>query len=98
MSGAELTERHQRVGDASALHCRGEVIERRQRVERHERRQLAVQCPDDVNRVRAALLLRLDAHWELGRLLGDVVDLAREILEDQIAHLLRLLDRAQLSR
>src|SRR6266478_6429078 len=46
----------------------------------------------------AALLLCLDAHRKLLRLLCDIVDLPRKTLEDQVAHLLRLLDRAQLRR
>jgi hypothetical protein len=37
-------------------------------------------------------LLCLDAHRKLLRLLGDVVDILRKTLEDQVAHLLRGLD------
>jgi hypothetical protein len=60
--------------------------------------QLAVQPADDIYRLRVALQLGLDAHRKLLRLLGDVVDLPRKTLEDHVAHLLRLLDRAQLRR
>jgi hypothetical protein len=96
--GTELAERQQRVRDATAGHLAGEVIERDQCVQRHQWLQLAVQCADDIYRVRAALFLCLDAHWKLLRLLGDVVDLPRKTFEDHVAHLLRLLNRAQLRR
>jgi len=98
VGGAELAERHQRVGNAPRRRYPAKVIERHECIERHERLQLAVQCTDDVDCVRAALLLGFDAHRELRRLLGDVIDVTPEILEDHIAHLLRLLDRAQLGR
>ena len=98
MGGAELAERHQRVGNAPRRRYPAKVIERHECIERHERLQLAVQCTDDVDRVRAALLLGLYANRKLRRLLGDVVDLAGKILEDHLAHLLRFLDRAQLRR
>jgi len=63
-----------------------------------QRLQLAVQRADDIYRGRAALLLCLDANRKLLRRRGDVVDLQAITLEDQVAHLLRLLDRTQLRR
>ena len=56
-----------RSGIAAACQLAGEVIERDQCVVRHERLQLAVQCADDIYRVRAAVLLCLDAHQKLLR-------------------------------
>src|SRR5262245_53823902 len=51
---------------------------------------------DQADRVLAGLLLGLEAHHHLRRLLGHEIDLAREILEDDGAHLLRRLDGAEL--
>ena len=91
---AEFSERQQRVRDAAFCELSGEVIERDQLVPLNQRLQFAVQRADEVYRVRALLLVCFDARRQLLRLLGDVVDWPRKILEDQIAHLLRLLDRA----
>src|SRR5258708_6192231 len=57
-----------------------------------------MQSADDIDGVCAALSLCLDAQWKLLRLLRDVIDRARKTLENQVAHLLPLLDRAQLRR
>ncbi|MGA8755509.1 MAG: hypothetical protein WB611_04145 [Stellaceae bacterium] len=53
---------------------------------------------DHINRMRAALSLCLNARRKLRRLLGNVIDLPLRIPENNIAHLLRLLDWAQLRR
>jgi len=98
MGSAEFAEGHQGTRDGAACQPAGEVIELGQCVQVRERLQLAIQRADHINRGRAALLLCLDANRKLMRRLGDVVDLPRITLEDQIAHLLRLLDRAQLRR
>ena len=95
---AEFAERQQRVRDAPACQFAGELIEGDQCVCRDERLQLAVQRADHIYRVRDALSFCLDANRKLLRLHGDVVDFPRKILENQVAHLLRLLDRAQLRR
>ena len=98
MGSAEFAEGHQGTRDGAACQPAGEVIELGQCVEVRQRLQFAVQRADDIYRGRAALRLCLDANRKLMRRLGDVVDLPRITLEDQIAHLLRLLDRAQLRR
>ena len=98
MGSAEFAEGHQGTRDGAACQPAGEVIELGQCVEVRQRLQLAIQRADDIYRGRAALLLCLDANRKLVRRLGDVVDHPRITLEDQIAHLLRLLDRAQLRR
>ena len=98
MGSAEFAEGHQGTRDGAACQPAGEVIELGQCVQVRERLQLAIQRADHINRGRAALLLCLDANRKLMRRLGDVVDLPRITLEDQIAHLLRLFDRAQLRR
>jgi len=95
---AEFSERQQRVRDPPAGQLAGEVVERGQCIQRYQRLQLAMQRADEIYRMRAALFLCLYAHRKFLRLLGDVVDLPRKILEDHVAHLLRLLDRAQLRR
>jgi hypothetical protein len=46
--------------------------------------------------VSAALLFCFDAQGELLRLLCDVIDFLWKIFKDQVAHLLRLFDWAQL--
>ena len=91
---AEFAERQKCVRDAAFCEFSGEVIERDQLVPLHQRLQFAVQRADEVYRVQALFLVCLDARRQLLRLLGDIVDRPRKILEDQIAHLLRLLDRA----
>jgi hypothetical protein len=82
VGSAEFAERQQRVRDATFCELAGEVIERDQLVQLHERLQLAVQRADDAFRVGALRLLRLDARRQLLRLVGDVVDRPRKILED----------------
>src|ERR1700724_4920887 len=93
MRGAEFAEPQQPIRDAASGQPPGEVIERDQYVKRHQRLQLAVQRADDIYRVQAALSLCLYAHRKSLRQVGDVGDLPRKILEDQVAHLLRLLNR-----
>ena len=97
MGSAEFAEGHQGTRDGAACQPAGEVIELGQCVEARQRLQFAVPRADDIYRGRAALL-PLDANGKLLRRLGDVVDLPVITLEDQVAHLLRLLDRAQLRR
>ncbi len=96
MRGAEAAERHDLRGDAAIVQLRGQIVEWHQRIHRHQRLELAVQCADETDRVLAALLFGLHPHSQLRRLLGDVGDAACIALQDHIPHLLRFLDRAHL--
>jgi len=71
---AQLAECHQPLGNAAARQFDGEVVERNQTVEVHERLQLTVQRADYIRGMRSAFLLCLDAHGKLLRLLRDKSD------------------------
>ncbi len=96
--GAELAELHEARGNAAIAELRRDVVDGVEGVDGSERLQLAVAGAHHAHRALAGLRLRFHADRQRCGILGHERDLLRKALEDDVAQLLRLLERPELSR